>query len=63
MLSNTTTAVLAQEKSEHPETERKVGVEIVRSADLPGRFFKSRKAASYSLRDDLWSRCLKAAMR
>ena len=40
------------------QARRKVGVEIVRSAELSSRFFRGWLAASCSLRDDLWMRRL-----
>jgi len=42
---------------------RKVGVEVVRSADLPSRFFKHRNAASSALHDDPWTGALRLAQR
>lgn len=46
------------------QPERKIGIEIVRSAELSSRFFRGWRAASYSLRrGDLWSHRLAEAMR
>lgn len=50
--------VLAAQSPEENPIRRKRGVEIVRSADLSSRFFKGWRAASYSLRNDLWTRRL-----
>jgi hypothetical protein len=43
--------------------KQKIGVEIVCSASLPSNFFKNRNAASYALRDDRWTRCLRRALQ
>jgi hypothetical protein len=52
--------------SETIPPKRKVGVEIVRSANLASRFFRGRRATSYSVRNDddaLWARRVARAMR
>jgi len=49
--------------SQEKPGQRKVGVEIVRSAELGSRFYRGWRPASYSLRDDLWSRRLSDVMR
>ena len=46
--------------------KRKVGEEIVRSANLASRFFRGWRAASYSVLNDddaLWSRSVARAIR
>jgi hypothetical protein len=52
-------------KSSENLIQPKRGTEIVRSAELSSRFFRSWRAASYSLRDadDLWTRRLARALQ
>ncbi len=58
--------VVENQASSHPteNQERKVGVEVVRSAELGSQFFRGWRPASHSLRNgDLWTRRLADVMR
>ena len=48
-----------------PKLKPKVGVEVVRSADLPRQFFRGRRPASHVLPvdGDVWERGLARAVR
>jgi hypothetical protein len=55
---------LAVESRQENTIPRKVGVEVVRSAELGGQFFRGWQPASHSPQNgDLWSRRLAAVMR
>lgn len=45
------------------QLERKIGIEVVQSADLPSAFFRGWCAASYSVRDARGPRRLKRVIK